>query len=93
MEGISKYSEFFTTAEAEEIWSALLSYFSEEIEEAEVEITKDAGTYRFKADVKKDIGSVVVGVKITAAGDLRAVSFSKESGSTIDFMMLFNDLK
>ena len=87
---MSKFSEFFSTYTAEELWYALSEYFKN-IEEAEVAVNHSADEFKMKAVVKRDLGSVEASVNITQAGDLRAVTFSKLSGSTLDFMNLYND--
>ena len=88
---MSKYTEFFSTCTAEELWYAVTEYFKN-IEEAEVTVNHSADEFKMKAVVKRDLGSVEASVNITQLGELRALTFSKLSGSTLDFIKLFNDV-
>lgn len=69
-----------------------MEYFGS-LEDVEVDIEPSAETYRFKANVKKDLGGVDLTVKITSVSEaLRGVTFSKNAGNTLDFIQLFNDV-
>ena len=73
----AKYTELFSTSTAEEIFKDLCDYFCslEEPEEgkeqtAQVKLVQSADSFKFKAVVTKDLGSVEASINITGAGDL-----------------------
>lgn len=88
----NKYTEFFSSYPADELLMVLADYL-DSLEDAEKEITPDEESYKFTFNYLKEIEELNFTVKIMSAGeDTCAVSFTKNSGSKMEFLELYEKL-
>merc|ERR1719264_517800 len=89
----NKYTEFFSTYGPDELMMVLADYL-DNMEDAEKTIVADEKTYKFSFTCLKDVEELKFDVKImtTDNSEINAVSFTKNSGSKIEFLELYEKL-
>ena len=83
-------TQFFSTSAPEELWFAIKEYFTG-LESCTV-TPSEKPVYKFKAEIAKPTGTLCIKANIMEAGDQRAVSITKTTGSTMDLLKLYREL-
>ena len=82
-------TSFYSTSQAEEIFFAVNEYFKG-VESCTV--TPSDKHFKLKAEVAKPTGTLCIKANIQDAGDQRAVTFTKTTGSMMDVIKLYREL-
>ena len=68
----------------------VLADYVENLEDVETKLTAEEKEYKFTVSYLKEIEEINMTVKITSVNeDMRAVSFTKNKGSTLEFFELY----